>query len=136
VPSLYSQAELDVTETRIVAGGASFATSSVQGVWVAEQRPLVMLYVLVGLLGLMYAGAMMSCGGIVLSALANDDNWTTKATLIAAGSVALLVLAKRLPPVRYAVAAAIGGQNVTLLQTADLAEAQKASAAVSKARGI
>jgi hypothetical protein len=133
---LYSAHGLVVTAQRVTLPSAAFATADISGVWVAQERPLALLYIIVGLVGLMFGGTMMSCTGLVIGAMSGDDSWQSKAWAVIAASGALLLASKSLPPSRFAVVATIGGQAITLYHTRDSSEAAAVSDAISRARGI
>lgn len=136
--SSHTSQPIEVTSTAIRGPDFSLALGAVSAVWVSRRsalRPLKWL----GLLALLGATTMGSCGGVLLGAVQQDmtfDDWLTFAALLGVVGIALLVAARISPPFVYGVALGLDGQEVLLWETPDPKAAEVLRTAIARARGL
>jgi hypothetical protein len=135
---IYSAENITITAKKIVAGQTTFAVDAIQAVWTTKHSQLAPLLVLLGLVAMLFGGAMMSCAGLAIGAISGetDKGWAAKAWTAIAVGLALLINAKRFPPFHFLVSATVSGQTFAVYQTPSIEQAQEIERAIATARGL
>ena len=82
----------------------------------------------------MFGGTMMSCAGLLIGAMSEEENWFLKACLITGGGFLGLFLANRVPPYKFLVCANVQGQSVVVYTTPDRGQADEIARTIPLAK--
>jgi hypothetical protein len=133
--SIYTDDQITVTAELIESGPVSFPVRSLDSVCLVRQGKLALLYLGAGLFALMFGGTMASFGGMLLGSMSEfgPDKWADMALGIAAGGVALIAMAKHLPPIAWYVRITAGWQRRVVYVTSNEDDASAVESAIKAA---